>query len=88
VARPSEQSTHQRGKTKAGVIHVHAGPSAYLASKKTVFKKGDRVDVLGSLVKGDGFEAILARRIMRGDRTFTLRRGDGTPLWPMATAGK
>ncbi len=76
--------THIVVKTKDGIVHVHVGPTAYLASKKIVFKKGDQVDVLGSLVKGQGFEAILACRIKRGSQTFTLRKDDGTPLWPMA----
>jgi hypothetical protein len=80
--------THLVLKTKDGVIHVHAGPTAYLASKKIVFKKGDQVEVLGSLVKGEGFEAILARRITRGGQTFTMRRDDGTPFWPAAKAAK
>jgi len=80
--------THIVVKTKAGVVHVHVGPSSYLASKKIVFKKGEQVEVVGSLVKGEGFEAILARRIKRGSQTCTLRRDDGTALWPMAIAGR
>jgi hypothetical protein len=67
--------------TKDGVVHVHAGPAAFLASKKIAFKKGDQVEVVGSLVKGEGFEAILARRIKRGGQVVTLRNDAGMPLW-------
>jgi hypothetical protein len=75
--------THLVLKTKDTEIHVHAGPVSYLASKKITFNKGDRVEVVGSLVKGEGFQAILARQIKRGDQTITLRDGSGKPLWAM-----
>jgi hypothetical protein len=73
--------THLVVKTKDGEIHVHAGPASFLASKKVAFKKGDRIEVVGSLIKGEGFQAILARQIKRGNQVITLRDAAGVPTW-------
>jgi hypothetical protein len=75
--------THLVVKMSSGEIHVHAGPGAFLASKKIAFQKGDKIEVVGSLVKGEGFEAILARQIKRGSEVLTLRDASGKPLWSM-----
>lgn len=75
--------THLVLKMKDGEIHVHAGPTSYLASKKITFNKGDHIVVVGSLIKGEGFQAILARQITRGHEVITLRDPAGTPLWSM-----
>jgi hypothetical protein len=67
--------------TAEGTVHVHAGPASYLASKNAAFKKGDKVEVIGSRIKGEGFEAVLARQIRKGAQTVTLRNEAGKPLW-------
>jgi len=67
--------------TKEGTIHVHVGTPDYLAKQKVSFAKGDRVTVTGSLIKGQGFEAVLARTVTKDDVVVTLREEDGTPRW-------
>jgi hypothetical protein len=67
--------------TAEGTVHVHAGPATYLAAKKVSFQKGDKVQVIGSRIKGEGFEAILARQVKRGSQTVVLRDATGKPLW-------
>jgi len=46
------------------------------------FAKGDEVEVTGVRAKvGDEENAILARKIERGNQTFTFRDKAGKPLW-------
>jgi len=73
--------THLSLKTKAETIHVHLGPTAFVARQGVPLAKGDQVTVTGSRVKGEGFEAILARTVKKGDRVMTLRDDDGKPRW-------
>lgn len=73
--------THLVLSTDKGEVHVHVGPGTYLISKKASFKKGDKVEIVGSRVKGEGFEAVLARQIKKGAQTVVLRDEAGKPLW-------
>ena len=69
--------------TKDGTIHVHVGTPEYLAKQNVSFAKGDQVTVTGSRIKGEGFEAVLARTVTKGTVVVTLRDEDGKPRWPM-----
>jgi hypothetical protein len=60
---------------------VHLGPSRYLTEKKFSVKKGETVEVIGSLVKIEGNDALIAREITKGDEKLVLRDAKGTPLW-------
>jgi hypothetical protein len=46
-----------------------------------VFARGDKVEVVGSKVKFNGSDAIIARELTRGQDTFTFRDKDGKPVW-------
>jgi len=72
---------HLSLETKEGMIHVHVGTPEYLAKQGVSFAKGDQVTVTGSRIKGEGFEAILARTVTRDQVVVTLRDEDGTPRW-------
>lgn len=72
---------HLSLETKDGTIHVHVGTPEYLEKQGVSFAKGDRVTVTGSRIKGEGFEAILARTVTKGEVVVTLREKDGTPRW-------
>jgi hypothetical protein len=74
---------HLALKTKAETIHVHLGPTAFVKKQGIVFAKGDQVTVTGSRIKGEGFEAILARTVTKGDSAVTLRDKNGMPRWGM-----
>jgi len=74
---------HLALETKDGIVHVHVGTPEYLAKQKVSFAKGDRITVTGSRIKGEGFEAILARTVTKGQVVVTLRDEDGTPRWTM-----
>ncbi len=45
------------------------------------FATGDQVEVIGSKVKMDGADAVLAREVKKGGKTLTLRNARGIPAW-------
>ena len=45
------------------------------------FKAEDKVEITGSKVKQNGEDLILAREVVKGDDTLTLRFKDGKPAW-------
>jgi hypothetical protein len=73
--------THLVVKTATEAIAVHVGPTAYLAENAIAFAKGDVVEVLGSRVTSEEKPILIAKRIKKGDKTWTLRDASGRPLW-------
>ena len=73
--------THLVVKTDSGVIEVHVGPSWYLKQQNCEFKKDGEVKVLGSKVKFEGADILIARQIKTSDTTWTLRDAQGIPAW-------
>jgi hypothetical protein len=73
--------THLRLKTDAGTLHVHVGPSAYLARKNFSIAIGDKLTVLGSKIQYQGSDFLIAKEITKGDEVLTLRNSAGFPLW-------
>ena len=69
-------------KTDKGLVTVHLALSKFLSEYGFNFAKGDEVEVVGVKAKvGDDENAILARKIDRGNQTFTFRDKAGKPLW-------
>lgn len=75
--------THLSLETTSETIHVHLGPSQFVKKQGITFAKGDAVAVTGSRIKGDGYQAILARTVKRGSKAITLRDKNGMPRWGM-----
>ena len=73
--------THLVVKTESGVNEVHLGPSWYLKQQNCQFKKDDQVEILGSKVKFEGADVLIARQMKSGDKTWTLRDAQGIPAW-------
>ena len=71
---------HVTLKTAEGTFDVHLGPASYVTKEITV-APGDQLEVVGSKVKSDGAESIIARTVKKGDKTATLRNSKGVPLW-------
>jgi len=46
-----------------------------------VFKADDEIEVTGSKIKQDGADLTLAREVVKGGDTLTLRFKDGKPAW-------
>ena len=69
-------------KTDKGLVTVHLALSKFLSDYGFSFAKGDEVEVTGVRAKvGDDENAILARKIERGNQTLTFRDKTGKPLW-------
>jgi hypothetical protein len=73
--------THLVLKTEKEALNVHLGPTAYLAEQKIVIAKGDALEILGSRVTVDNETFLIAKRIKKGDNTWTLRDASGRPAW-------
>ena len=71
---------HVTLKTADGTFDVHLGPASFVTKEITV-AAGDQLEVVGSKVKSDGTESIIARTVKKGDKTATLRNSRGIPLW-------
>jgi hypothetical protein len=75
-----DEGTHLMLKT-AGILQVNVAPRRFLHGNGVSFSKGDQIAVVGSTVTYEGHDAIIARKITRGDQTYAFRQPDGTPLW-------
>lgn len=62
-------------------IELHLAATKYVKSYEMVFNKGDEIEVVGSKVKFNGADTILAREITRGQDSFVFRDADGKPVW-------
>jgi hypothetical protein len=67
--------------TDGGVKTVHLGPAWYLDNQEIKFSVGEEVEVVGSVVKYDDEDIIIAREITREDGVLVLRDKDGFPYW-------
>jgi hypothetical protein len=76
-----ESGVHLMVKTSTETIEVRLCPSSYLKDFEVAFSKGQQVEVTGSKVKVEDKDVILAREIVQGNNTVTLRDKQGTPVW-------
>ncbi len=74
-------SLHLMVKSGTQVIEVYLCPNAFLQELQLNFTKGDEVTVVGSKVKVDDAEVMLAKEVTRGNETLTLRDKKGNPVW-------
>lgn len=79
---------HVQLKTDSGTFDVHVSPAFYLRSKEFEIRKGDVLDVIGSKVKIEEKEAIIARTITKDGKTLELRDKTGLPLWQGSRGGR
>ncbi len=86
------EGTHLVVKTASGQVLVHVGPSDFLKEMDMSFKVGDSVEVTGAKAPDTTEEEILAREIVVGNNSMTLRDAKGIPIWadwnPVKVAGK
>ena len=70
-----------RSQNRVWNVDVHLGPSAFLTKRNFTFAKGDQIEVIGSKVKYQGHDAIIAREVKIGAKVLTLRDAQGIPEW-------
>jgi hypothetical protein len=68
-------------KTETSSVLVRVAPAAFLREMDTVFAVGNQVLVTGARAVGASDEQILAREIILGTNTVTLRDDKGVPVW-------
>jgi len=69
-------------KTDKGLVTVHLALSKFMSEYGLSFAKGDEIVITGVKARvGDDENAILARKIERGNQTFVFRDKEGKPLW-------
>ena len=84
--RVESVGTYDRGgvhvtvKDSKGTIDVHLGPDFYVKERIPI-STGDVITVVGSRVKYNGRDVIIARSVEKDGRIVTLRHDDGTPMW-------
>ncbi len=76
-----EVGIHLMVKTDKETIEVRLCPSGYLKDFEVAFSKGQQIEVTGSRIKVDDKEVILAREVVQGNNTVTLRDKQGGPVW-------
>jgi len=62
-------------------VQVFLCPKKFLDDMGIEFKANDEIEVTGSKVKQDGADLTLAREVVKGGDTVTLRFKDGKPAW-------
>jgi hypothetical protein len=75
------EGLHLVVKTETRTWLVHVAPSEFLKEIDTSFNIGDHVEVLGAKAPDAPGEEILAREIVDGNNTATLRDDKGIPIW-------
>jgi hypothetical protein len=68
-------------KNGADAVHVFLCPKKFLDDMGVAFKADEQIEVTGSKVKQDGADLTLAREVLKGGETLTLRFKDGKPAW-------
>jgi hypothetical protein len=72
---------HVTLKTKTDTLDVYLAPSAFLKFLKADFPVGDHIQVIGSKVKFESADMILARQVDDGADLVTLRESSGASEW-------
>jgi hypothetical protein len=68
-------------KSATDEVQIFLCPKSFLDEMGMEFKAGEEIQVVGSKVKQDGADLILAREVVKGGDTLTLRFKDGKPAW-------
>jgi hypothetical protein len=68
-------------KTEKETVEVHLGPTSFLKEKGLVFTKGDPTELIGSRVKYEGADVVVARQVKKDGKTLELRNAKGIPTW-------
>ena len=66
-------------------IHIYVCPKTFEEEMGISFTKGDEIAVMGSKVKQEALEVILARELVKGSDTLVFRDDKGNPVWDPRT---
>ncbi len=82
------EGVHLNVKNGTETVFVHVAPESFLKDMEVTFEKGDNVEVMGSKIKVDGQDEVLAREIIKNSNSLTLRDKKGMPIWSVWDPGK
>jgi hypothetical protein len=68
-------------KSGPDAMQIFLCPKKFLDDMGVDFKANDEIEVTGSKIKQDGADLTLAREVVKGGDTLTLRFKDGKPAW-------
>jgi hypothetical protein len=68
-------------KSGADAVQVFLCPKKFLDDMGIAFKANEEIEVTGSKVKQGDADLTLAREVLKGGETLTLRFKDGKPAW-------
>lgn len=68
-------------KTTKGDQMVHVGPLWFIENQDIDIDVGDHLVISGSVIQFDGKSVMMAKSIVKGEDTLTLRDDSGSPAW-------
>ena len=78
----SGEGIHLMVRTKdQQLMTVHVAPGDVMKDFDLNYVKGDEIEVLGCKLEGDTPNEVLAKEIIKGRDTITLRDKKGKPVW-------
>ena len=81
VKGKEKDAAHLTIKNGEDVIDIYLCPKAFMDDMGITFAKGDEIAFTGSKVKDGEADMILAREVVKGSDTLTLRDDKGNPVW-------
>jgi hypothetical protein len=72
-------------KDESETLVVYVCPKPFEEEMGITFVKGEQISFTGSKVKEQESQVILAREIVKGTDTWTLRDAKGSPVWDPRT---
>ena len=76
--QPLTYLTLKNGSDAVQIVLCH---KKFLDDMGIEFKPQEQIEITGSKVKQDGADLTLAREVVKGGETLTLRFKDGKPAW-------
>lgn len=67
--------------TSESVLPVHLGPAWYLEHQQVKFKRGEKVNITGSMNLSGKDASVVAATVQRGNKKLNLRDENGHPYW-------
>jgi len=62
-------------------VDIYLCPKSFMDDMGVTFTKGEEIAFTGSKVKQGGADMVLAREVVKGQDTLTLRDDKGRPVW-------
>lgn len=75
------EGVHVMLKTGTETVFIHLAPEGFLKMLEFNVAKGDSLEVTGCKITGDMGPEILAKEIVSGQNSLTLRDKKGLPAW-------